>query len=63
MYFTNRNIIIKEQTKKRNEMKRNEMPFSFLFASSPEIINIFKDSVKALHTCSRFLKYLKTYAF
>ena len=22
-----------------------------------------KDSVKALHTCSRFFKYLKTYAF
>ena len=25
--------------------------------------NLFKDSVKALHTCSRFFKYLKTYAF
>ena len=24
---------------------------------------LVKDSVKALHTCSRFFKYLKTYAF
>ena len=24
---------------------------------------VFKDSVKALHTCSHFFRYLKTYAF
>ena len=29
----------------------------------PAKISSLKDSVKAQHTCSRFLKYLKTYAF
>ena len=28
-----------------------------------KIFSSMKDSVKALHTCSRFFKYLKTYAF
>ena len=33
--------------------RKNEKKLFFWF---------FKDSVKALHTCSRFFKYLKTYA-